>query len=84
MNNEGIVLQHLGRDSDAETAYIQATQLLEAAKPIHFSALQNVYENHARMLRNSGRDEEANQLEARSLKIMNSIHGERDREHEDG
>ncbi|MFK7736325.1 MAG: protein kinase [Pirellulaceae bacterium] len=84
MNNEGIVLQHLGRDSDAETAYIQATQLLEAAKPLHLSALQNVYENHARMLRKSGRVEEANQLEARSRKIMNSFHGERDREQEDG
>ncbi|MFN3189699.1 MAG: protein kinase domain-containing protein [Aureliella sp.] len=70
MNNEGIILQHLGRNTDAESAFVEAANLLENAEPLHTSALQNVYTNHARMLRKAGRDEEALRIERRGEKLI--------------
>ncbi|MEM8733807.1 MAG: serine/threonine-protein kinase [Planctomycetota bacterium] len=70
MNNEGIILQHLGRNTDAESAFVEAASLLENAAPIHTSTLQNVYTNHARMLRKEGRTEEALQIEELGEKLI--------------
>ncbi|MEM7476172.1 MAG: serine/threonine-protein kinase [Planctomycetota bacterium] len=72
LNNQGIVLQHIGEPRAAEEAYVRAARLLEANEPTPLEALNNVYQNHVRMLRKEGRDAEAQELEQRQLALKSS------------
>ncbi len=72
LNNQGIILQHIGESRAAEDAYIRAARLLEETQPSAIEALNNVYTNHLRMLRNAGREADALEIEKRQLALNTS------------
>lgn len=78
LNNQGILLQHLGEPQAAEEAYTRAAQLLESARPAQTQALANVYANHLRMLRSAGRNLQASELENRLLALKSTSPEEKD------
>ncbi len=75
LNNQGIVLQHLGDVTAAEDAYAHAAGILESTQPLQMAALEKVYVNHIRMLRNAGRDEEASELLHRQTAMLSTERG---------
>jgi len=72
LNNQGIILQHIGESRAAEDAYVRAARLLEETQPSAIEALNNVYTNHLRMLRNAGREADALEIEKRQLALKTS------------
>ena len=76
LNNQGIVLQHIGDADRAEEAYTRAANLLAGTKPLQTEALKKVYVNHVRMLRNAGRQLEADELHRRHQALFSPEKGE--------
>ena len=75
LNNQGIVLQHNGESDRAEEAYTRAADLLSSTKPLQTEALKKVYVNHVRMLRNAGRQLEADELHRRQQALFSPEKG---------
>lgn len=75
LNNQGMVLQQTGDGRAAEDAYRRAASLLEALSPHESDALNKVYANHVRMLKDAGRNDEANQLLKRQMAFLDAEKG---------
>lgn len=75
LNNQGMVLQQSGEGRAAEDAYRRAASLLEALSPLQSEALNKVYVNHVRMLKDAGRDDEADQLVRRQMAFLEAEKG---------
>lgn len=77
LNNQAIVLQHMGKNNDADRVYSEAATVLEAAQldepsSTQWGALNKVYVNHARMLHDAGKDTEAAEIIERKLALTAS------------